>query len=157
MNNCKHVKKVLVDHGLDAVVRNEILAAHLQNCLSCQQLLEAWNQVPELLDQLPEHEPNEALLHRVSESMTKPSSGRNVDSRGGTIQSRRRFIAPSLASAAVLLAAIGLSRELLMHESPTVFPPARQWAKTHPVDSIRCARVRYFPRFVILLTSFFYS
>jgi hypothetical protein len=45
------------------------------------------------------------------------------------MNSRHSFIAPSLASAAVLLAAIGLSRELLMHESPTAhFTPTRQRA-----------------------------
>ena len=41
--------------------------------------------------------------------------------------SYHRLIAPSLASAVVLLAAIGLSRELLMHEPQTShFAPARQ-------------------------------
>ena len=45
------------------------------------------------------------------------------------MNSHHRFIAPSLASAAVLLTAIGLSRELLMHESPTAhFIPTRQRA-----------------------------
>jgi len=45
------------------------------------------------------------------------------------MNSQHRLIAPSLASAAVLLATIGLSRELLMHESPTAhFAPARQRA-----------------------------
>ena len=129
MNSCEHVKKALVDHGLDAIHRNEALAEHLQTCPACQQLLEAWSRIPDLLDQLPEHEPNEALLHKVSETAALPGPSRQAESRGGTAQSRRRFIAPSLASAAVLLAAIGLSRELLMQESPmTQITPARQWA-----------------------------
>jgi hypothetical protein len=129
MNSCEHLKKALVDHGLDAVHRNEALAAHLQDCPACQQLLEAWVQIPDLLDQLPEHEPSEALLRKVSEAAASPGLVRKALSPGRTVQSRRRFIAPSLASAAVLLAAIGLSRELLMHESPTAhFTPARQRA-----------------------------
>jgi len=129
MNNCEQVKKALVDHGPDAIHRNETLAVHLQDCPNCQQLLEAWIQIPDLLDQLQEHEPNEALLRKVSEAVALSGPSRKADSRGRSVQSRRRFIAPSLASAAVLLAAIGLSRELLMHESPTAhFTPASQRA-----------------------------
>ena len=129
MNSCEHVKRTLVDHGLDAIHRNQALAVHLQDCPACQQLLEAWSQIPNLLDQLPQHEPNETLLHIVSKAVASPGSSRQTASRGGTVQSRRRFIAPSLASAAVLLAAIGLSRELLMQESPmTQITPARQLA-----------------------------
>jgi len=129
MNSCEHVKKALVDHGLDAIHRDDALAAHLQDCPACQQLLEAWSQIPDLLDQLPEHEPNEALLLKVSEAVASPGSSRQAESRGDTVQSRRRFIAPSLASAAVLLAAIGLSRELLMQESPMAqITPASQRA-----------------------------
>ena len=129
MNSCEHVKKTLVDHGLDAIHRNQALAAHLQDCPACQQLLEAWSQIPDLLDQLPEHEPNEVLLQKVGKAVASPGSSRQADSRGGTVQSRRRFIAPSLASAAVLLAAIGLSRELLMQESPMAqITPAKQRA-----------------------------
>ena len=51
MNSCEHVKKVLVDHGLAAIHRDDALAAHLQDCPTCQQLLEAWSQIPDLLDQ----------------------------------------------------------------------------------------------------------
>jgi hypothetical protein len=112
---CEHLKDLLVEDGMAAVERarqhDEALAAHLRGCGECRNLLQAWEQLPDLLEQLPEHEPDEKLLQKVREAA--------AHGRQSTTTIRRRLLAPSLASAAVLLAAIGLSRELLMHESPT--------------------------------------
>lgn len=127
MNYCEHIKYLLVDGGQAAVERarqdDKALAAHLQDCPGCQELLKAWARVPGLLDQLPEHEPAEELLQTVRKAAApgdRPGSGLKT-------ALRHRILAPSLASAAVLLAAIGLSRGLLMHESPTVqIMPTRQ-------------------------------
>ena len=54
---------------------------------------------------------------------------------------------------------LSLSRQLDDAAHARAHPPQHDdfASKTHPADSIRCARVRYFPRFVILLTSSFYS
>ena len=127
MNYCEHLKYLLVDGGQAAVEQarqdDKALAAHLQDCPGCQELLQAWSRVPGLLDQLPEHEPAEELLQTVREA----AAPGNRTGSGLKTALRHRILAPSLASAAVLLAAIGLSRELLIHESPAVqITPARQ-------------------------------
>jgi hypothetical protein len=115
MKHCEHFKQLLMDDGSAAIERarqdDTALAGHLRDCLECQALLEAWKQIPDLLEQLPEHEPDQEAEQKIREAA---ASGRPPTSAIG-----RRLLAPSLASAAVLLAAIGLSRELLMHESPT--------------------------------------
>ncbi len=109
MNPCEQLKETLVTDGQQAIEQSEPLTAHLQNCADCQQLIQAWLQIPQLLEQLPEYEPDDELLHTVSEAATAPA-GKNSQ--------RRRFLAPSLASAVVVLAVIGLSREMILHESP---------------------------------------
>ncbi len=127
MNYCEHLKKLLVEDGQAAVEQarqhDESLDMHLQGCPECRDLLQAWVRIPGLLDQLPEHEPGAELLQTVREAAApgdRPGSGLKT-------ALRHRVLAPSLASAAVLLAAIGLSRELLMHESPTLqITPTRQ-------------------------------
>ena len=109
MNPCEQLKETLVTDGQQAIEQSEPLTAHLQNCADCQQLIQAWLQIPQLLGQLPEYEPDDELLHSVSEAATAPA-GKNSQ--------YRRFLAPSLASAVVVLAVIGLSREMILHESP---------------------------------------
>ena len=109
MNPCEQLKESLVTDGQQAIEQSEPLTAHLQNCADCQQLIQAWLQVPQLLEQLPEYGPDDELLHTVSEAAT---------ARAGKNSQRRRFLAPSLASAVVVLAVIGLSREMILHESP---------------------------------------
>lgn len=114
MNYCENIKDLLLEGGIAAVGQarqgDEALDTHLRSCTKCRSLLAAWGQIPDLLEQLPEHEPDEELVQKVrtAAACIHPA----------TATTRRRFLAPSLASAAVLLAAIGLSRELLMHESP---------------------------------------
>ncbi len=57
---------------------------------------------------------------------TQPEAATSAGHRR-TANGHCRLIAPALASAVVLLAAIGLSREMLLHEPPTShFAPARQ-------------------------------
>lgn len=134
MNRCEQVKKVLADHGQDALMQNKMLSGHLQGCQACKRLLDAWAQIPGLLDRLPEHEPEETLVQVVREAAS-PVVTRKRQSRERKPENRRRFIAPSLASAAVLLAAVGLSRELLMKESPTAhFAPPVQRAAGEPMN-----------------------
>ena len=110
MNPCEQLKERLAEHGEVAVREHPVCSEHLADCSSCQRLLKAWSEIPELLDQLPDHEPGPALSEAV---ITTASPGELKNK-----PNFRRFIAPSLASAAVLLAAVGLSRELLLLESP---------------------------------------
>ena len=57
-----------------------------------------------------------------SQTLVGPTPGSRL-----SVTNRRRLLAPSLASAVVLLAVVGLSRELLMHEPPTFHAtPVRQ-------------------------------
>lgn len=111
MNHCEQFKELLVEQSQSAIKLHPELAAHLPGCAACQRLLQAWNEIPGLLEQLPEFEPEEAVLEKVSAAV-------GGDTTGHAPRQRRRLLAPSLASAAVLLAAIGLSRELLLHEAP---------------------------------------
>ena len=113
---CEQIKNTLLEHGREAVEQDAVLAKHLTACAQCRRLVQAWTDLPGLLNQLPEHEPDPKAVFAISEA---------VSPIGGTRGSRRRrYLAPSLASAAVLLAAIGLSRELLMHEAPRPPLPA---------------------------------
>jgi hypothetical protein len=64
---------------------------------------------------------------------TAPAPGNNNRAEERTAGNGGRMIAPALATAAVLVAAIGLSQELLMHESPSFqIMPARQRAAGEP-------------------------
>jgi len=129
MNHCDQIKKLLVSRGQSAVAQDETLGSHLHDCANCQRLLQAWEQVPDLLDQLPDHEPDDLLI----ENIRKTAVAGQVRKSG----KRRRFLAPSLASAAVLLAAIGLSRELLMREYPkTYIQPELPQATGQMVDGV---------------------
>jgi len=110
MNTCERLRETLVADGRAGIEQDASLEEHVKTCAECKRLLQAWSQIPGLLEQLPDYEPEETLVRKVIQKL--PATG------GGMNRGRRRFIAPSLASAAVLLAAIGLSRELLLHEAP---------------------------------------
>jgi hypothetical protein len=114
---CDRLKALLVEHGDTALERHPELAAHAADCPACRRLLQAWNTLPGLLNDLPEHEPDDALVKKVRAAVAGVVPVRRP--AGG-----RRFLAPSLASAAILLAAVGISRELLQREAPRLPPPA---------------------------------
>jgi hypothetical protein len=115
-NPCEHLKALLVEHGEVALDRHPELAAHLAGCAACRRLLAAWDALPGLLDALPEHEPEPALVARVRAAVASAPARKPAATRG--------WLAPSLASAAILLAAVGISRELLLREVPRTPPPA---------------------------------
>ncbi len=144
MNTCELIKETLVADGRDGIDSNAALAAHVQDCAACQRLLQAWEHIPQLLEQLPSHEADEHLLQRVSDAVAAP--------RQRSKSSGRRFLAPSLASAAVLLAAIGLSHQLLLHESPTLpIPPDRQRSvgQTLPAPDTEAAAPDFYDRLAV--------
>jgi hypothetical protein len=117
MNSCEHIKELLVAEGRFDLEQNEHLKPHVSDCPECRRLLRAWEKIPEWLEQLPEHEPEKALLENIRQAVLPTRQNENAR--------RSRFLVPSLASLAVLLAAIGLSRELLMREYPKVPAPVQ--------------------------------
>jgi hypothetical protein len=117
MNSCERLKHHLLKHGFESVQRHELLKTHLDECEACRRLLHSWIRVPDLLEQLPEHEPDELLLLRTRNAV------RNNNEIPAPAIRRVPRLATSLASAAVLLAAIGLSRQLFDSEFPPLTTP----------------------------------
>ena len=116
MNNCEQIKQQLLKHGRDSIERHQRLRMHLGECESCRRLLDSWARIPGLLEDLPEHEPPEALLQTIESAVLDSTEKRTPNPHG------MPRLATSLASAAVLLAAIGLSLQLLDHEYPRDYP-----------------------------------
>jgi hypothetical protein len=117
---CERLKELLVDEGQEALERHAELAAHVAGCAACQRLLRAWDELPGLLGQLPEHAPDEAMVEKVRAAV---AADRAAVQAGPRTSARRRFLAPALASAAILLAAVGISRELLLREAARLPAP----------------------------------
>ena len=118
MTHCERLKLHLLKHGHKSVRQHQQLGAHAQNCEQCRALLQSWKRIPGLLDQLPEYEPDAALLQLTGNALR--------DKGGEAAEKTRRLprLATSLASAAVLLAAIGLSRQLFDPGYPSLSTPA---------------------------------
>ncbi len=115
---CELVKAWLVEHGGEGLSDHPELGMHIDKCATCQQLLRAWNEIPELLEALPEHEPAVALTDKVQATVAA------ADPVSASPGSRRRYLAPSLASAAALLAAFGISYQLVLQETGPQKVPA---------------------------------
>lgn len=107
MNPCEQLKQTLVDAGFEAVAQDPNLSVHVESCDHCRGLMSAWQQIPDLLAELPETEPAEQILRRASTTLAAARA----------ISQPRRYLAPTLASAAVLLACIGLSSVMLREDA----------------------------------------
>ena len=118
MNTCEILKHHLIKHGRESVEQHELLYKHLGECEVCRRLLHSWTRVPALLDELPEHEPDDILLRRTRNAIAQGNKRPRLAAR------RAPRLATSLATAAVLLAAIGISRQLLDQEFPSPISPA---------------------------------
>lgn len=118
MKSCERLKHHLLKYGQESVHQHEQLGIHAQNCDECRRLLQSWARIPGLLDELPDHQPGKALLRRTRQAITE-----NIDEPVEKIRQLPR-LATSLASAAVLLAVIGVSRQMFDQENPTIFTPA---------------------------------
>lgn len=118
MKSCERLKHHLLKYGQESVHQHEQLGIHAQNCDECRRLLQSWARIPELLDELPDHQPGKALLRRTRQAITE-----KIDEPVEKIRQLPR-LATSLASAAVLLAVIGVSRQMFDQENPTIFTPA---------------------------------
>ena len=118
MKSCERLKHHLLKYGQESVHQHEQLRIHAQNCDECRRLLQSWARIPGLLDELPDHQPGKALLRRTRQAIT--------DKIDEPVEKIRRLprLATSLASAAVLLAVIGVSRQMFDQENPTIFTPA---------------------------------
>ncbi len=105
MNRCEQLKLALIDDGYDAVVESELYRQHCEACEDCRALLAAYEAIPDLLDALPEHEPDEAMITDTLETI---EAGVEPSTTGSWI---RRRLSPALASVLVVMALVGVSRE----------------------------------------------
>ncbi|MBT8062341.1 MAG: hypothetical protein KJO85_06625, partial [Gammaproteobacteria bacterium] len=118
MNSCELLKHHLRKYGEQATRQHERLGPHLAECEHCRGLLEAWHRVPGLLDGLPDREPGDILQRRTLKAITQDDSSARPPMR------RSPRMAASLATAAVLFAAVGISRHLIDSEYPRSPLPA---------------------------------
>jgi hypothetical protein len=117
MNTCERLKHYLLKHGREPVQRQGQFDEHLADCDDCRLLLQSWDRIPGLLESLPEHEPNAALLRRTRQAI-------KTHEKTPATANRLPRLATSLASVVVLLAVIGLSRQLIENEYPALMVPA---------------------------------
>ena len=111
MNTCQEIKKQLLEVGLNAVRKDPQLSNHIQSCAECTALLKAYAEVPALLDQLPEHEPSDALLASTLDAVKGSSSAKPTSPRWN------RPFAAAMGSVVVLLAVFGLSLQIWVQQS----------------------------------------
>ena len=117
MNTCERLKHYLLKHGREPVQRQGQFDEHLADCDDCRLLLQSWDRIPGLLESLPEHEPNAALLRRTRQAI-------KTHEKTPAAANRLPRLATSLGSMVVLLAVIGLSRQLIENEYPALMVPA---------------------------------
>ena len=117
MNTCERLKHYLLKHGREPIQRQGQFDEHLLDCDDCRLLLQSWDRIPGLLESLPEHEPNAALLRRTRQAI-------KTHEKTPVAANRLPRLATSLASVVVLLAVIGLSRQLIENEYPALMVPA---------------------------------
>lgn len=97
MNDCARLKQALIDHGLDQVLSSPEFETHHKTCIDCARLLEAFGDIPQLLAELPEHEPSSQLQEATLKGTTHTNQ-RNTASR----QRLATALAASLVGAAVI-------------------------------------------------------
>ena len=119
MNTCDRLKQHLIKHGRESVHEHELLSLHMHDCNDCQRLLNCWTRIPGLLDELPQHDPGEAQLQSILNTV---SNHKQPDDQPWRLPKR----ATALASFAVLLTAIGLSRQMFEDGYPPVTPVFKQ-------------------------------
>lgn len=110
MTTCKQLKQHLVEHGLDALRADQQLVDHLSSCTQCNALLDAYAATPALLDNLPDHEPSEALIASTIEAIEASSIGRTTNTWWN------RQTAMAMGTAVVLLAVFGLTPQFLIQD-----------------------------------------
>ncbi len=116
MDTCERLKHHLLKHGRESVQHQ--FEAHLDDCDHCHLLLQSWDRIPGLLDILPEHQPDPALVQRTLEAI----EAKETNSSSNNYPTPR--MATSLASIVVVLAVMGLSRDMLDNEYPSLMIPA---------------------------------
>ena len=122
MNICEQLKQDLIEDGLDATRDNSKWSGHLARCAECNALLDAYAAIPELLDSLPEIAPPERLAGQTEQLFEPAEQQTSVRSwRFGPA-------ATGMATAVVLLAVVGLSRELFRLENPEILSRQDQFA-----------------------------
>jgi len=123
MNPCQELKQHLLEHGHFNSQAYPELEKHVQSCPHCKALLSAYKQIDEMLDDLPETMPPAKLIKQtqalISEQSAYPKTG-------------HRKLAGGLATAAVLLAAIGLSGQLFNAYEPGFLSDTVETASISP-------------------------
>lgn len=117
MNPCERLRRHLLKHGQEGLMEDAQLSQHLAACADCRNLLDAWLRIPGLLDSLPEREPDAGLVGRTRALIHE----REAEPAGPAGLPR---LPASLGAAAVLLAAFGLSWQLMDTEAPSPVSPA---------------------------------
>ena len=132
MNLCTDLKTCLGETGLDAVYADQMLSDHLQTCSHCQSLLQAYAALPELLDALPEYEPDKQLLELTENAIQ--SGAEKVVGSGP----RWRPVAPALAASLVALCTIGIYSQLGRYrEAPPSAPVDLTRESTIPEPALK--------------------
>ncbi len=107
MSDCQKLKDYLVENGVAALRSKSSFTAHLADCSDCQNVLDAYALLPELLDALPERAASESLLVQTSEMIDTENSDNATSSPWS------RHSAGVLGTAMVMLAVLALSPRLL--------------------------------------------
>ncbi len=108
MTDCTDVRQHLIDEGLDAVREQRTLAEHLHECESCHALLDAYAATPDLLGELPDYEPSEALIASTLEVVQAAADPKTPGARWN------RRTAMTMGTGMVILAVFGLSTQYLL-------------------------------------------
>jgi len=120
MKNCNQLKSDLIDNGLEAIRNDPAWSDHLAQCVDCCALLDAYAAIPELLNGLPELSPPDSLAEQT-EQLFEPAK-QHSSARAW----RLGPAATGMATAVVLVAVVGLSRELFRLESPELLGGQQQ-------------------------------
>lgn len=102
MTKCDAIQKRLAEHGSSVLHTDAALKAHVGACSKCSRFFDSLREIEMALNELPHYQPSEDLLTTIKDSIQQTNPRRSI-------VADRRW-AGGLASAAVILAVIGLSQ-----------------------------------------------
>ena len=91
MSICDAVQNILADEGIDAVLADETLRLHLDECAECQSIRDALIDLDDALASLPEHEPSEQIVATSLQTVA-------ASTRPGGFRVNRRHLAGAMAA-----------------------------------------------------------
>lgn len=110
MTLCDRVRELIAEQGRSALTSHALLNAHALECLDCNRLLVALDDIEHALETLPEHDAPDDLIVNILSAVGSDGEIRHASSERPT--GDRRWAA-MLGSAAVLVAAIGLTQSII--------------------------------------------